>query len=238
VSGTGNFRYVGDELELFQHAQNWKQYFACKLSGYLGENVLEVGAGNGATTEVLISGSIKKWLCLEPDSGLASLIHERISQDPKFKSVRVQQSTLEELHDEQLYDSILYLDVLEHIEDDEREVNLAYNKLRSGGRLIILAPAHRHLYSQFDSAIGHYRRYSKAQLSALIKRKGFEVEKSMYLDSLGYFLSLGNRIIAKQSRPSIKQIKFWDKFVVPLSKLVDMALWHRAGRSVLTVGKK
>ena len=79
--------YIGSELELFQHAKNWKRYFASKIVNFLGESVLEVGAGNGSSTEIFTDLGIKQWLCLEPDPDLAALIGNRISEDPKFKNV-------------------------------------------------------------------------------------------------------------------------------------------------------
>ena len=65
------YTYIGSELELFSHASNWKAYHARLIRPYLGDEVLEVGAGIGATTASLYSGNQKRWVCLEPDLALA-----------------------------------------------------------------------------------------------------------------------------------------------------------------------
>ena len=75
-----DFEYVGDELELFRHAHNWKKYYGELIKPFFGADVLEVGAGIGATTEFLCSGDVRRWVCLEPDEKMASVIAEKIAR--------------------------------------------------------------------------------------------------------------------------------------------------------------
>ena len=75
---TSGFTYVGSELDLFSEAKNWKSYFRDQLSPYLGEDVLEVGAGLGGTTRVLCRGDERHWVCLEPDASLAARLERDI----------------------------------------------------------------------------------------------------------------------------------------------------------------
>jgi hypothetical protein len=137
----------------------------------------------------------------------------------------------------QQFDSVLYIDVIEHIENDAAELQLAANLLRAGGYLFVIVPAHQTLYSPFDKLIGHYRRYSRKSLKNVIP-PDLTIEKAYYLDSMGYFASLVNRLFLKQSLPTLKQVQFWDKFIVPFSRVTDRLLGFNFGKSVLLIAKK
>ena len=146
-------QYIGNELELFSHAKNWKAYWGNKVVPFLGEHVLEVGAGLGTNTNDLLSlkPSISQWVCLEPDAKLSSKIHSNI--DEKYHSkLSVETSYLADYKPDVKFDSILYIDVIEHIDNDASEINLAKTFLKEGGYLIILVPAHNFLFSDFDKA--------------------------------------------------------------------------------------
>jgi hypothetical protein len=129
------------------------------------------------------------------------------------------------------------MDVLEHIMDDREELERAASLLQPGGYIVVLAPAHQWLFSAFDTAVGHHRRYTKPTLRD-IAPPGTEVVLERYLDSCGTCLSLANRTLSKQSLPTPANIKFWDGFVVPLSVRIDRLLGYRFGKSVLTVWQK
>jgi hypothetical protein len=109
--------------------------------------------------------------------------------------------------------------------------------LRPGGRVLVLSPAHQWLFSEFDRAIGHFRRYTRGALRA-ITPAGATVERLIYLDSVGLLASLGNRLLLKKSMPTARQIGIWDGMMVPLSRALDLVLLHSVGKSVLAVWKK
>jgi SAM-dependent methyltransferase len=225
--------YTGSELEIFAHAQRWKAYFKGILLPCLGKRVLEVGAGLGATTLVLCDGWQEQWVCLEPDPQLLAQVREKTlpsccTPQPGFVS---------SLPAQDLFDSILYIDVLEHIEDDCAELERASLHLAPGGRLVVLSPAYQFLYSPFDHSIGHYRRYDRASLSALTP-PGCKIVKMQYLDSVGLFTSLANRLFLRQALPTHAQILFWDRNLVPLSRLFDRLTGFRFGRSILGVWER
>ena len=90
----------------------------------------------------------------------------------------------------------MYLNVLEHIKEDKKELEEAYNKLKNNGHLIILVPAHNKLYSKFDEAIGHFRRYD-LDFFKKTKINNSELIKLYFLDSSGYFLYYLNKIFFK-----------------------------------------
>ncbi len=229
--------YIGDELELFEHAHNWKDYFANKLQTFISGDVAEVGAGLGGTTAILCAGTEDSWTCLEPDSELCKDIVSKVAAGTLPGNVEPVVATLENFDPEAKFDTIMYIDVLEHIEGDKAEADLAASRLKPGGRLIVLAPAHQSLYTPFDKAIGHYRRYSKASLKAL-NPAGLELETSFYLDSVGLLASLANKLFLQQSSPRLSQIKFWDNVIIPVSKVLDPLLMRSLGKTVIAVWKK
>lgn len=229
--------YVGSELELFARAKRWKSYVKTKVTPYLGRSVLEVGAGFGGTTRLLATGSHESWLCLEPDPELGGQLAARVSDGelPDFISVRV--DTTENLSPDESFDTILYMDVLEHIEDDQAEFARAASHLADGGYLVILCPAHNYLYAPFDKAIGHFRRYD-AKMYRQLTAESLRLRKLWYMDSVGLLASMTNKVLLKQSMPTARQIQLWDSVMVPSSRWIDPLLRHAVGKSILGIWQK
>jgi len=234
---TTAFTYVGSELDLFSAARNWKSYFRDQIAPYLGEDVLEVGAGLGGTTRVLCRGSERRWVCLEPDAALVARLDQEIGSKSLPGCCETRLGTLEKFDEAETFDTILYMDVLEHIEDDRAEVARAARHLRPGGHVIALSPAHQWLFTPFDQSIGHYRRYNRGTFGALAD-DGLETARLVYLDSIGFFASLANKLVLQSAMPKPSQIAFWDRVLVRMSKLVDPVLGYSAGKSVLAVWRK
>jgi SAM-dependent methyltransferase len=232
-----DFRYIGDELGLFAQAVHWKEYLRRQIRPYLRGKVLEVGAGVGSTTVVLCDGTPTHWVCLEPDPRLAGQIPQVLAGRHYATALEVQQGTLADLPDDRLFDAILYIDVLEHIEDDAAELARATRHLEPQGVAVVLSPAHNFLYSPFDKSIGHFRRYNRPMLRRLAG-PGLRCERLRYLDCTGMLLSLGNRLLARQSLPTAGQIRVWDRLGVPLSRLLDPLTGWRLGKSILAVYRR
>jgi SAM-dependent methyltransferase len=230
-------KYPGTELQLFAAAVNWKRYSLGPLRRFLTGDVLEVGAGPGNNTPFLISDAARSWLCLEPDADLAREIAGQVAAGRLPPKVSVRVGTTQDLPERSAHDAILYVDVLEHIADHRAELERAVRLLRPNGHLIVLAPAHQWLYSPFDEAIGHFRRYSRRELAALAPAE-LKLQQAYCLDSVGLLLSLGNRFVSRQARPQQSQILFWDRWVVPASKLLDPLLGHALGKTVVACWRK
>lgn len=226
--------YSGQELDLFAQATNWKSYWSASIAPYLGDSVLDVGAGIGATARTLNTRTYRRWVELEPDRQLASRITESIQQGAMPPHYEIRNGTIRDISPFEQFDTILYIDVLEHIEDDIAELEAASQLVTIGGHVVILAPAHNRLFTEFDRQIGHYRRYDKRMLRQIlpINCKSMEL---FYLDSVGLLASLGNRILLKSGSPTLAQILAWDRLMVPLSRWLDRLLMHRLGKSVIHV---
>jgi hypothetical protein len=233
----GSFDYMGGELTTFMHARNWKSYYTSLIRPYFGKRVVEVGAGLGATTKIMCDGKQDEWICLEPDPILRAEIDRLISERKLPACCATRDGFVSDLNEGETYDTFIYIDVLEHIENDQAELNSAAARLDLNGNLIVLSPAFNFLSSPFDHSIGHFRRYDRKMFRALTP-KGCHVEKLIYLDSLGMATSLANRFVLRQSMPTVEQILFWDKRILPLSRVFDALIRYNLGRSILAIWKK
>lgn len=233
---SGTF-YIGQELDTFQHAVQWKRYCQQHISPYLNGDVLEVGAGTGATTRILSNDLHKSWTCIEPETKLCEQLKLNLKGLKGPSNHKVVQGMMENLPSGCKYDSILYFDVLEHIENDRAEIQTAFSHLKQGGHLIVLSPAYEWLYSSFDKAIGHFRRYHKDSLKRLSSPE-LEPIKFYYLDSVGILLSFLNRFIIRTTQPKLSQVLFWDRTIVPISERVDTVLRYRLGKSILGIWQR
>jgi hypothetical protein len=226
--------YLGKELELFEKAKNWKLYFSSNIKPYISGEVIEVGAGIGGTIQFLINDNVTSWLCYEPDKNLFERLRRK---NWKSRSIPIifKNDVLE--RSSKMADTILYIDVLEHIEKDKEEVKMAFSKLRNGGHLIILVPAFNYLFNEFDKSIGHFRRYDKGMIKELLPEKS-SLLILKYLDSLGFLSSVANKLFLKQTYPKPAQIKFWDNILIPISKVVDPVFLNSFGKTLIVVIKK
>jgi SAM-dependent methyltransferase len=229
-----SYSYIGNELELFAEAVNWKRYFRSAIADRLVGDVLEVGAGIGATARHLLDGRQRSWLCLEPDERLGTRLRAWAEAGDVAPLPTVQIGTTADLDPSSRFDTILYIDVLEHIEDDRAEMARAAQLLAPRGALIVLSPAFQQLFSDFDRSVGHFRRYTRASLAEVMPPSVRQV-RLRYLDSVGFLASLSNRALLRQALPTRRQIALWDRVMIPASRVLDPLLARSFGRSVLAV---
>jgi len=154
------FCYIGTELELFAQTTNWRNYVSSKLRRYIAGRVIEVGAGPGSSTKYLSDQCHLHWLCIDPDPNHVRYLKALIARQQLPTCCEARCGVLADLDAHEFADTIIYIDVLEHIEDDEGELCVAATHLAPGGHLVMLSPAFNFLYSPFDKAIGHHRRYT------------------------------------------------------------------------------
>jgi len=229
--------YEGGELQLFAHARNWKSYWSSKIRPHLGKAVLEVGAGLGANTGFLLEPQQEHWLCLEPDASLSAQISETLSGQVQQEIVKTFTGTLRDLPAGEAFDTILYIDVLEHIEDDRAELRAAFARLKPQGKIVVLSPAQPWLFTEFDRAIGHFRRYTKKSLLTCTP-SGATLVELYALDSFGLMASVANKLLLHQSMPTAKQIAFWDRCLVPISRWTDPLIGFSLGKSLVAIWLK
>lgn len=232
-----DFKYVGTELDLFAVAHNWKSYWSSRVRPFITGDVLEAGAGIGSNTHFLDPGGDGRWVCMEPDSALIAQLKQNVSTMTRRRGYETICGTLASLDPTEKFDTIIYIDVIEHIEKDGEEMERAASRLNAGGRVIVLSPAHQWLFTPFDAAIGHFRRYNRPMLRG-ITPPNLRLERMIYLDSVGLLLSLGNLLFLRQSMPTKAQLRFWDRMVIPISRVVDRCLFGSAGKTIVGIWRR
>lgn len=224
-------KYPGKELDNFDKATIWRKYIFFEIKRFISGNVLEVGAGIGSFT--------KNYEHLSEDITLSEvdpINYSIINSKFKQKKFTITKNITSNLKNN--FNTIMYLNVLEHIKKDKKEVIEALQKLNKGGHLIILVPAHNKLYSKFDKAVGHFRRYETDFFKNLNLKKT-KLQKFIYLDTMGYFLYFLNRIFFNEEvYPSKLKIFLWDKIFTPVTFFLDKILFNKFGKNILYVIKK
>jgi SAM-dependent methyltransferase len=226
-------KYPGVELELFAAARNWKAYWSEQIRPFLSGDILEVGAGIGSNTLIADPGGAGQWICLEPDPTLFKDLTKTLGKAPSRRVYQSVCGSLRSLKDLQ-FDTIIYIDVLEHIEDDREELERATLHLRSKGHIIVLSPAHQCLFTPFDAAIGHFRRYNRSMLRR-ISPSSLNFIRLRYLDSFGLIALAANLLLLRQSMPTRAQLRFWDQWIIPVSRILDPCFRYNIGKSIVAV---
>ncbi len=223
--------YPGKELENFDKAKIWRNYIYFEIKKFIRGSVLEVGAGIGSFTDNY-KHLPEKITLSEIDENNFRIIKNKFQKEKIDFTNQLTKDLVAQ------FDTIMYLNVLEHIEKDENEINDAFQKLKRDGCLIILVPAHNKLYSKFDKAIGHVKRYEINFFENLIV-KDSKVEKIVFLDAMGYFLYYLNKIFFKEEvYPSKLKIFIWDKLFTPLTFFLDKIFLNKFGKNILYVIRK
>ena len=224
--------YPQTALKRFDTANLWIKYIILQIKDYLKDNILEVGAGYGSFTKSYIN-NFKDILLLDSDKNNIKSLIKKFNEN---KNIKVLKSEVRDL--KQNFNTIIYFNVLEHIEADILEIENSIQKLNIGGHLIILVPAHQKLYSKLDRAVGHYRRYDINFFKKNIFKNARIVELK-YLDIFGYFLYFLNKFFFKEETfPTKLKIFIWDKIFTPFTIVVDFLFRYKFGKNILCVYKK
>ena len=152
------------------------------------------------------------------------------------KNIKVENKLINQFNE--TFDTILYLSVLEHIEDDSTAVSECMRILRPNGHLLVLVPALPFLFSDLDAAVGHYRRYTKDGLSSTFESASFSIELHSYFDFLGIFPwwvlnTLGGAITFNP-----KLVNVYDLVFVPITRWLEERINPPVGKNLITVGKR
>lgn len=193
--------------------------------------LLEIGAGTGTMTTVLATQSAV--VAFEPSLDARRELVKRTSLNPNIRVVE----SLEECRKSGPFDSIVLVNVLEHIEHDVRFLQDLRTMLRVGGKVVVLSPAHNCLYSNFDASIGHVRRYTRKRLTATFQAAGFARVHVRYFNAVGALLWLIVNRFLKREAASSGQTRLYDQLIVPCSSFVDRLSIRPFGQSVVGVAR-
>ena len=192
---------------------------------------VDFGAGIGTLALIFRKKFNINPVCIEIDEDNISYLKRR-----KFKFFKNLKSAPTE------NDLIFSSNVLEHIEDDQKTLNLMKKKLKKNGILYLFLPAKMILWSGMDEAVGHFRRYEFKEIKMKCEIAGFKIKKIHYVDSIGFFASLAIKFFGYNINDGLgskKSIKFYDKYIFPISKIFDMiGFKYLFGKNLLIIAKK
>ena len=228
--------YEGTELVATAHARNYNRWILDALRPHLGRVVVEVGAGRGNFTRALLDESPERLIAIEPSRLLFPKLLEATAHDAR---VDARLGTLGDAGAdlEGVAGSIVYINVLEHIDDHADELGRAFRVLEPGGALCVFVPALRWLASEFDDSVGHHRRYGRAELEALARDAGFEVVETRWFDLLGIATWL---LAFRLMRMDMTQgpVIAYDRVAVPVARTLDRLVGPPIGKSLLLIARR
>jgi SAM-dependent methyltransferase len=234
--------YAGRDLESMSLAHNYHRWILDLFAPHLGRRVVEVGAGAGSFSELLLAREPESLTLVEPDAGMHRLLVSRVGALPTRARVRVFNDTFanvaRRVAEEERPDSVVYVNVLEHVREDEAELRLAAGALPVGGRVFLFVPAFQWLYGSFDRQVGHQRRYTRAELEAKCARAGLRVLKSVYFDAAGVLPWWLKYRVLRSEKMEPAAVRFYDEFCVPVVRRVEALVPPPVGKNVLLVAEK
>jgi len=233
--GTEHFGAAAD-LERLGTATRFFDWVLDQFGASLRGHVLEVGAGLGTITRRLLERDPELSIAaLEPAANLYADLEALASVEPRVSAHQATLATWSPSPGEQ-FDAVMYLNVLEHIEDDAAELRRAAAVLRPGGALLVFVPGLEGLYSELDWQAGHYRRYGVGQLRKLVEGAGFEPVKLAYFDVLGVLPYWMVYRVLGRTRIAGSTLWGYDRVLVPVSRGIQAVLRRPpVGKNVLLV---
>ena len=219
-------------LDNLDGADNYAGWIFELIQPHLGGEVLEVGAGHGTFTEML-AGQAKRVVASDISERCVSRLRERFSAE---ESVEILHGSVGSAAAHGPFDSVILINVLEHIEDDNGALReIAGRLLRPGGRVVLWVPAFSLLYSDFDRRIGHDRRYRRPGLRAQLSEAGYQVLDIRYVNAVGAVAWLVLARLLRRTPTHGTPVKVFDRYFVPVLKRLERRWRPPFGQSVLAV---
>lgn len=231
-----SFTYSGTELEALSGAVHYYRWILSRFRAHLGKRAVEVGAGIGTFSEFLLKeSSLSRLFLIEPDQENSARLRTHFDPDPR---IEVRQGFLEDHALSLQADSVVAVNVLEHIRDDALFLRSAHEALKEGGTLLLFVPALAWLYGSLDEAAGHFRRYEKASLKRKIEGAGFRLLRLSFFNFPGILSWLLAVKLFRIRTLSRSQVVFYDRWVVPWLSAVEGRWEPPLGQSLLAVAQK
>jgi SAM-dependent methyltransferase len=218
-------------LSLNSDADNYLNWISDLCAPFLGENILEIGAGHGDFTERFSKvGSV---VATEVSEGSLEYLRNRFENNRKVQIRKF------EIHSTptQLFDSIVLINVLEHIENDVDALCALSRHLKPNGHLVVYVPAFWLLYSRFDNSIGHYRRYTRRELVDVASRASFHNLNSHYVNSVGAIGWLLICRILRRSASDGASVGVMNRWIIPVVRKFETKISPPFGISVFYAGR-
>ena len=236
IKPTNDFSYASNELDAVAYATNYYNWILDSFAPFLGRRIIEAGAGIGTVSEMILSRADPRALLLvEPAANNASILDTRFSADSR---VQVIHGYLEEIEHSWKADTVVAVNVMEHIRADGEFVRAAYSVLDRDGSLLLLVPAVPAIYGSLDRAFEHYRRYTRRGLATLLQDNGFRIASIRYMNALGVLAWMLSGKVLKRKTLGRKQVQFYDRAIIPVLRRVESIIPPPIGQSLIVVARK
>lgn len=222
------------EFAVLSEARNYRALLLRTFEPYLRGNVLEVGAGIGqVTADLRRMPAIRRLTSIEPDPAFCDRLRTQFPQHDLIEG------TVQDLQRAPDWDATLSVNVLEHIEQDEKELEYYHRLLkRNRGALCLLVPARPEIYAQIDEDFGHFRRYTRPALQEKLERAGFELLDIRYYNFAGYFLWWLNFWLLKKRSFEIGKVRMFDRAIFPLVHCIESRVCPPpVGQSLIAIAR-
>lgn len=228
---------VVHDLEIMGSAINYRKWIFSHFSKYIGKRIVEIGAGIGNFTGFFLDRELV--IVVDTHQSCVEYITRRFPDNRNIVALKgdisdKELSSLRQYHP----DTMVCINVLEHVQDDAAALSNMFKVLGHGGQLALLVPSYQFLYGSIDRVVGHCRRYSRNELRKKIQDAGFAVEDLFYMNSIGVFgWFLNNRILKKENESPV-QVRIFDKFFVPWLRYAEHIVRPPFGLSLVAIAKK
>ena len=223
---------LSSSLESLDNALNYRNWIVDLCTPYLGTSLLEIGAGHGTFTESF--AKLCTVCAVEPGTDSSATLTERFADDENVDVIVGVADNVEKVG----FDAAVMINVFEHIDDEIGTLETIHHRLQPDGHLIIWVPAFMLLYSPFDKALGHHRRYRLKPLIELIEANGFDVVERRYANLPGWFFWLICVRILRQEPSNETTVQLFDRFIVPVVRWIESRLRVPFGQSIFIVARR
>lgn len=220
-------------LELMAAAPRYNRWMFERLRRWVGHRVLEVGAGIGNMSTFLVDR--ERLVLTDTEPYYLARLRDRFGDRPNVRVVELRLPAFDPHLVAESIDSVVCLNVLEHVEDDAASLAAMRQLIAPGGRLVLLVPALPALYGAIDRALGHFRRYAATEVVDKLTEAGYRVPHLEYFNLGGVpGWWLASRVLR---RPVISPGALrWYEALVPLFRLERWLPW-RVGQSLIAIGE-
>jgi SAM-dependent methyltransferase len=237
------FAYPGRELEAMAGASNYHEWILGVFKPFLGQHLVEVGAGLGSFSELILRHNSCQTLSLiEPSDGMYEQLVANARRLQTITRVETYHGTFPDaaplIKSRQAPDSIIYVNVLEHIAEDDVELDAIHETLSEAGRVFLFVPALPWLYGAFDERVGHMRRYTKSELEKKLRRAGFRMVLSSYFDFPGIGPWWVKYCLLRSATMKPGGVRLYDRFVVPAARRIEALISPPIGKNVIAIAQK
>lgn len=227
-------------LETLSEAVHYNEFVYDLMHPYLGQNILELGAGTGNLTPLFLKHETSV-LAIDIDPNLIQIHHERVGKHP---GLTVECVSLQDLSGrpnmKSKFDSVVSSNVLEHIPDGtvEEVARAMHVLLKPGGYAVHWVPAFPGIFGSLDETFRHERRYTKHTARLLFESAGFEVRSLSYWNMPGFFgWWLYGRVLRVKAIPRSSALTF-DRYILPIVRMLESRIPKPFGQSLLIVARK